>query len=277
MIRTERKAVLVMLLCAAMWSIGGIFIKLVPWNALVIAGIRSLIAAAILFLYMRKAGVRFVLNRQSLASGVTLAGTMLLFVSANKLTTSANAIVLQYTAPIFVLVLSALVYKETLRRRDIAVCALVFAGIALFFFDSLTPGGILGNVLALLSGVTFGSTMVISGRSDNDSCMSGILVAHMLTSLVGIPFAFVFDTPFTGTTVACILVLGVVQLGVPYILYGYAIRRCPPFLCSIISLAEPMLNPVWVFLFDGETPGVFALAGAVVVISAVAWRCLKAE
>lgn len=121
MIRTERKAVLVMLLCAAMWSIGGIFIKLVPWNALVIAGIRSLIAAAILFLYMRKAGVRFVLNRQSLASGVTLAGTMLLFVSANKLTTSANAIVLQYTAPIFVLVLSALVYKETLRRRDIAV------------------------------------------------------------------------------------------------------------------------------------------------------------
>jgi drug/metabolite transporter (DMT)-like permease len=277
MIQTEKKAASVMLLCAVLWSIGGIFIKLVPWNALVIAGIRSLIAAGILLIYMRRTGVRFVLNRYSLASGVTLSGTMLMFVSANKLTTSANAIVLQYTAPIFVLVISALFFGEKLKRRDIAVCALVFAGITLFFFDSLTPGGVLGNVLAVLSGVSFGSTMVISGRSDNDSCMSGILVAHILTSLVGVPFAFFFDTPFTGTTVACILVLGVVQLGIPYIFYGYAIRRCPPFLCSIISLAEPMLNPVWVFLFDGETPGIFALFGAVIVISAVAWRCLKAE
>jgi drug/metabolite transporter (DMT)-like permease len=219
MIQTEKKAASVMLLCAVLWSIGGIFIKLVPWNALVIAGIRSLIAAGILLIYMRRTGVRFVLNRYSLASGVTLSGTMLMFVSANKLTTSANAIVLQYTAPIFVLVISALFFGEKLKRRDIAVCALVFAGITLFFFDSLTPGGVLGNVLAVLSGVSFGSTMVISGRSDNDSCMSGILVAHILTSLVGVPFAFFFDTPFTGTTVACILVLGGVQLGIPYIFY----------------------------------------------------------
>lgn len=277
MIRTEKKAVFVMLLCAALWSIGGIFIKLVPWNALAIAGVRSVIAAAVLLFYMHRTGVRFVLNRYSLASGVTLSGTMLLFVSANKLTTSANAIVLQYTAPIFVLILSALLFKEKLRRRDIAVCALVFAGIALFFFDSLTPGGILGNVLAVLSGLAFGSTMVISGRSDNDSCMSGILVAHVLTSLSGLPFLFVFETPVTPAILVYIFVLGIFQLGIPYILYGYAIRRCPPFLCSIISLAEPMLNPVWVFLFDGEMPGAFSLIGAVIVISAVAWRCLKTE
>ncbi|HQQ89782.1 MAG TPA: DMT family transporter [Oscillospiraceae bacterium] len=277
MIQTEKKAAWVMLLCAVFWSIGGIFIKLIPWNALVIAGVRSLIAAGILLIYMHRTGVRFVLNRYSLASGAALGGTMLLFVSANKLTTSANAIVLQYTARIFVLVISALFFREKLKRRDIVVGALVFAGITLFFFDSLTPGGILGNVLAILSGVSFASTMVISGRSDNDSCMSGILVAHFLTSLVGLPFLFVFDTPVTGTTLVCMLVLGVFQLGIPYILYGYAIRRCPPFLCSIISLAEPMLNPVWVFLFDGETPGIFALFGAVIVISAVAWRCLKEE
>jgi len=271
--KTGNKYVLMMLCCAALWSIGGVFIKLIPWNPLVIAGFRSLLAGGVVFAYMRLRGQPLRWNRRSVLSGVMLCGVMLLFVSANKLTTAANAIVLQYTAPVFVLIYSSLFFHAKFRRIDVLAVLVTIAGMSLFFFDSLSPGNLAGNLLAIGAGMCFAGMMVISGRADADTCMTGIFFGNMLTALAGIPFAFFTGTVFDTRSVLSILVLGVFQLGIPYVLYGLATRGCSPLACSLLALVEPLLNPVWVLIFTGEAPGVFALVGAAVVLTAVTVWC----
>jgi len=113
---------------------------------------------------------------------------------------------------------------------------------------------------------------VLTSHADNNSLSSGILLGHVFTSVIGIPFIFFSPTPVTPSIVAVIFAMGVFQLGIPYILYGLAIRKCSPLACSLISAVEPLLNPVWVFLYIGEVPSLFALIGGAIVISAVvAW------
>lgn len=270
----QRRAVFMMVICASLWSIAGIFIKLLPWNPLVIAGFRSLIAACVVAVYMRAVHMKAVLNRSALLSGAFLALTFLAFVTANKLTTSANAIVLQFTAPVFILLLSWLVYKQRLRGVDIAVVVLTLGGISLFFFDRFTPGNLAGNLIAIGAGFCMAVMFLLTGRADESSRMSGILLGHLLTALVGVPLAFVFPTPVSVPAVLSILALGVVQLGIPYVLYGLAVKDCPPLACSLLGAIEPLLNPVWVFLFDGEAPGFFALIGGVVVIFSITAWCV---
>ncbi|WP_343252921.1 DMT family transporter [Ligaoa zhengdingensis] len=272
--KAQKRAIAMMLLCAGLWSIAGIFIKQLPWNALVIAGFRSLIAAGVLAVYMFVARVRFVFNRDSLLSGIFLALTFLAFVSANKLTTSANAIVLQFTAPVFILLLSTLLYHQRLRRADLAVVLVTLAGIALFFFDQFTPGSLLGNFVAIGAGFSMGVMYLLTGRADENARMTGIFIGHLITALVGVPMALVFPTPVDPPAVLSILALGIVQLGIPYVLYGLAVKDCPPLACSLLGAVEPLLNPVWVFLFDGEAPGPFALVGGVVVICAITAWCV---
>lgn len=266
-----------MLLCAFLWSIAGIFIKLIPWNSLVIAGWRSFIAMFCVIAYMKATHLRFSLNKLSVLNGIFLSLTFLLFVSANKLTTAANAIVLQTTAPVFILILSAVFLGQRFCRADYITVALTLGGISLFFFDQLSGGHLTGNILGVLSGFTMGCMFVISGKADDSARMSGILMGHLFTALVGIPMSFVFDTPVTKSAVACILVLGIVQLGIPYVLYGLAVRSCPPLVCSLLGTLEPLLNPVWVFIFDGEAPGPFALMGGVVVIVTITVWCVRKD
>ena len=217
---SQKKAMLLMALCAFLWSIGGLFIKLLPWHPAVICGIRSTIAASIILIYMKRMGYRLVLKDPLVwLSGLGLMGTMLLFVSANKLTTSANAIVLQSTSPLYIMVISALFFKARYSRRELVMVGVVMGGIALFFLDQLTPGGMLGNLLALCSGMT--------------------------------------------------MALMFFQLGIPYILYAIAVRRCSPLSCSLLGMIEPLLNPVWVLVVLGERPGFFALIGGIIVLGTV--------
>ncbi len=266
---SKNKAVLAMVLCAVLWSTAGILIKYLPWNPMVIAGLRSLISAVVYLFYMRYEKTEFKWNRYSVLSGIALMGTFAFFVAANKFTTSANAIVLQYSAPIFILILSALFYRQKFRMGDILTVAATTVGISLFFLDKLSGGYLLGNLLALAAGLSFASMFVVTGHADQNSRSSGILLGHVFTAVVGIPFIYVSPTPVTPSTVAVILAMGIFQLGIPYILYGIAVRRCSPLACSLISAIEPLLNPVWVFLCYGERPSFFALIGGAVVISAV--------
>lgn len=258
-----------MVLCSVLWSTAGIFIKFLPWNPMVIAGFRSLISAGLYLVYMKYEKTTFKFNRHSVLSGIALMCTFMFFVAANKFTTSANAIVLQYSAPIFILILSGLIYHQKFRPADILTVAATSAGISLFFLDKISGGYLFGNLLALTAGFSFASMFVVTGRADNDSRSSGILLGHVFTSIVGIPFLFVSHNPVTPVTVAVIFALGIFQLGIPYILYGLAVRKCSPLACSLISAVEPLLNPVWVFLFYGEAPSFFALVGGTVVIAAV--------
>ncbi|WP_419823114.1 DMT family transporter [Anoxybacterium hadale] len=266
---TKNTAVIFMVTCAILWSTAGILIKFLPWNPMVIAGTRSLISAAIYMIYMRYEGIHFVVNRSSVFGGVALSGTFLFFIAANKLTTSANAIVLQYSAPIFILIISALLFHQRFRRGDILAVAVTSVGISLFFLDQLSGGYLLGNLMGIAAGISFAFMFVITGRADGDERGSGILLGHLITAVIGIPFLFFYETPFTMVNLAVILAMGIFQLGIPYILYGLAIRKCSPLACSLISAVEPLLNPVWVFLFDGEAPGFYALVGGAVVIGAV--------
>lgn len=266
---SKNTAVVFMVTCAVLWSTAGILIKFLPWNPLVIAGTRSLISAGIYILYMRFEGIRFVFNRFSVFSGIALAGTFLFFIAANKLTTSANAIVLQYSAPIFILIISALLFRQKFRRGDILTVAVTSVGISLFFFDQLSGGYLLGNLFGMIAGISFAFMFVITGRADVNERGTGILLGHLITAAVGLPFLFLYETPITAINLVVILAMGIFQLGIPYILYGLALRKCTPLACSLISAVEPLLNPVWVFLFYGERPGFFALIGGTVVIGAV--------
>jgi Predicted permease, DMT superfamily len=263
-----------MAVCACLWSIAGILIKMIPWNSLVIAGMRSAIAAVVVLIFMRITGRRLKVNRASVLGGISIAGTFLAFVSANKLTTSANAIVLQFTSPVFIMILSALVFHQHFRKVDLITVIVTLFGISLFFFDKLGAGSLLGNCLGILAGMFMGGMYVVTGNTDEDSRMSGIFLGHVFTAVVGLPMIFFFPTPVTSTVVVSILALGVVQLGIPYILYGLAVKDCPPLACSLIGALEPLLNPVWVFLFNGEAPGKFALIGGVIVIFAVTGWCV---
>ena len=268
---SQKKAMLLMCLCAFLWSIGGLFIKLLPWNAAAICGARSGISALIILLYMAKMKYRLTLRNPMIwLSGLGLMGTMLLFVSANKLTTSANAIVLQSTSPLYIMVISALFFRARYSRREYVLVAVTMGGIALFFLDQLTPGGLLGNVLALLSGLTMALMYTASGRLPNDqSSMSALVVGHTAAALAGLPFLFLTPVEISPRTVSAILILGVFQLGIPYILYAIAVRRCSPLSCSLIGMIEPLCNPVWVLVVLGEKPGFFALIGGIIVLSAV--------
>uniref|UniRef100_UPI00402650EE DMT family transporter n=1 Tax=Candidatus Scatomorpha intestinigallinarum TaxID=2840923 RepID=UPI00402650EE len=274
---TRNRAILEMLLCAALWSIAGIFIKLIPWNSIVIAGLRSLIAGLVMFVYMRARGIGFTADRRSLAGGAALCLTLTCFVAANKLTTAANSIVLQFTAPMFIVVFSALFLKKRFSRADVLAVVLTMAGISLFFFDQLTPGHLSGNCVAIFAGMAFACYyMSLEGASESQR-MSAILIAHGLTFLVGLPFTFVYPPELSAAPVACILVLGVVQLGIPYVLLGRASGACPPLACSLLGAVEPLLNPVWVFIFDGEAPGLWALIGGVVVVATITVWCVYGD
>ena len=280
----KNTAMLMMAICAILWSIGGIFIKLISWHPLLIAGGRSLLAAVVVGGYMAVKRIPVKVCRYSVGAGVSLALCLLLFVAANKLTTAANAIVLQYTAPIFILIVSALFFKQKMRKKEILAVLGTMAGIVLFFFDQLSPGNLVGNVLAVLAGAFLGTMFTLVGQGGGDDSirlsgddsirLSGIFFAHVLTALIGIPAGLPGTSSCTGAELWYIVILGMLQLGIPYVLYALASRDCPPLACSLIGMLEPLLSPVWVLIFAGEVPGIFALMGAAVIIGVVTWWCV---
>lgn len=270
----ERIAILQMLGCATLWSLAGIFIKLIPWNGIAVAGMRSFVAGITIFACMKLMGIKYVLSKKTLLTGSFSACTYICFVCANKLTTAANAIVLQFTCPVFIVIYEALLYGKKVRRQDMTVVAFTLAGIALFFFDQLEGGYIIGNIVAIIAGMFMAGMYVSVGELEDDQRFSGILNGQIITFLVGLPF-FLFSKPeLTGLTVAAIVFLGVVQLGLAYVLYVKSSKYCPPLACCLLAAVEPLLNPIWVFIFDGERPGLFAFIGGVIVIISITIWCI---
>lgn len=261
----------IMVVCALLWSIGGLFIKLITWEPLLIAGMRSLIASAATALFMLLTHKRFRLNKWSLFTGISVGLVCGTFVFATKLTTAANAIVIQYSSPVFVLLINTLFLKKPLHKRDVAVVAATITGIALFFLDQLSPGNLVGNLMAVLAGILL--AMVFVGNSmagDSDEMrFSGLVIGHGLCGLLTIPALCLYPFQPTSQEVVYILILGVIQIALPYILLAVAGKHCPALAGNLIGMLEPVFNPLWVLLFYGERPGFFALIGAVVLLSSV--------
>lgn len=268
---------MLMALCGVLWSLGGIFIKLISWSPFMIAGVRSLIAALILggYMYFRRVPVK--ICRYSIGAGIGLSASCLFFVVANKLTTAANAIVLQYAAPVFILIISAVFLKQKLHRKEVITVSITMVGIILFFFDQLSPGSILGNIFGILAGLFLAIMLVMVGLGGKDDSirMTGILLAHLMTTVIGIPAGLFGTSSATSTEILYIVILGVFQLGIPYLLFAIATRDCPPLAASLIAMLEPLLNPVWVAIFVGEMPGLCALIGAAIIIVTVTWWCIS--
>jgi drug/metabolite transporter (DMT)-like permease len=263
------KAVGQLLIAALLWSLGGLLIKRVEWSPLAVSGGRGFIAAASLFLTHR--GLRFTWSPVQLAAAAAYAGTTISFVAATKLTTAANAILLQYTAPVWVALLGAWFLGEPARRGDWLAIVATFGGMLLFFADGLQFTGLLGNTIAVLSGLCFASMAMLMRKQKAGSVVESVILGNLLAGVVGLP-ALVRSPALSPGGWIALVVLGTLQLGLSYLLYSRAIKHVTALEALLIPVIEPVLNPIWVMFYLGEKPGRFALLGGAVVIGAVTWR-----
>ena len=266
------RAIIFLLIAATLWSSGGLLIKLVSWNPVAIAGLRSLIAVLILLVFFRHS--RFSWSFYQIGGAVAYAVTVILFVVATKLTTAANAILLQYTAPVYVGLLGTWFLGESTQWFDWTIIFVVIGGMVLFFLDHLTAGNLLGNGFAILSGLSFSFLILFLRKQKNESPLGSVILGNLLTGLIGLPFMF-GSMPSPMSWVG-LLLLGVVQLGLSYVLYSEAIKHVTALEAVLIPGIEPILNPIWVFLILGEVPGKWALVGGFIVFISVTARCLIA-
>jgi drug/metabolite transporter (DMT)-like permease len=262
----RRNALLMLAAAAAMWSLGGLLIKLISWNPMAIAGMRSAIAAGTIYL-MTGRRPRFTWSPIQMGGAIAYAGTVTFFVVATKLTTAANAVLLQYTAPIYIALLGYWFIRERTTRFDWLIVSLTFGGMLLFFLDNLELGTFWGNSFGVFSGISFGLFILCMRKQKDGSPMETVLLGNLVTAIICLPFMFNSPPDLRGW--GALALLGVFQLGIPYIIYSIAIKHVTAMEAVLIPVMEPLLNPVWVFLIIRELPGPWALAGGIVVISAI--------
>lgn len=263
----EKAGSLWIVIGAVFWSFGGVCAKLIPWSGLAIAAIRGIIATVVIALYRRTFRVR--ITKSTIFAAISLNLTTILFMMANKMTTAANAIVLQYTSPVFIILLSAIFLREKPKKRDLMAVFGTLLGVSLFFLDQMKSGNMLGNFIAILSGLAFACVFFsnkLPGAHPMDATFLGSAMSFFL-----LPFVFadkqVFNTGWTPWLV--ILFMGVVQLGLGYIFFSIGIQHTSATTGSILATVEPILNPVWVFLVVGESPKLLSLVGAAVVLTTI--------
>ncbi|GHU54558.1 membrane protein [Spirochaetia bacterium] len=259
---------------AVLWSTSGLFIKLVDWHPLVIAGTRSFVAAlfllAVRLLFPPKTGSEKNRLLPLWLGAVVYIVTMITFVTANKLTSSANAIMLQYSAPVWAALLGWLLVKEKPHWEHWGALVLVAGGMTLFFRDGLSTGHLFGDCLAILSGIFFGAHSVVLRMMKNGNPRDSMLLAHVLNAVISIPFIIIYTPHFTVPTVIPIVFMGLIQIGCSSILFAYGIKRVSAVQAMLTAMIEPVLNPVWVLAVTGEKPSASALAGGGIIIAAVA-------
>ena len=254
---------------AILWSTGGAAIKACTLPALAVAGGRSLGAALFVFAVMPSSRVRP--DRRILAVAAAYAGTVVLFVLATKATTAANAIFIQDTAPLWVVLLGPRLIGERPTRAELLAVPVFLGGLLLFFLDRLEPGQLEGNLIAVASGVCF-ALSILGLRSVRER--AAILGwGNAMAAVVALPLAGPFVLP-SAPDATLVVYLGVFQLGVAYALFSRGLEGTPAVEASLLILLEPVLNPVWTFLFTGERPGRWAVVGAAVVLTATVWRTL---
>lgn len=299
-------------LCALLWSFGGLVIKLIKWDALAIAGVRSLLGMLTVTIAFRRPPKLFVRrdenslqgqkagdeNRRQdqnaggnqncvqdqkarpqkidwrattnlLLGGFFYAATMLLFVPATKMTTAANAILLQYTNPIYIIIFGPLLAGEKSDWIDITAVAGILAGMVLLLWGDLGGGQMAGNILALLSGVTYGGTTIFLRRAKNTRPSDSLNLSCLLSFLFAIPFIVKAGLPQSAMSYPALLCLGVFQIGMPAVLLSIGIEKVPALSSVIITMIEPMMNPVWVALFAGEIPSASSVFGGLVILACI--------
>lgn len=269
---TQQKGILYTILSAVCFSTGGLLIKLNTWSSITICGLRSIWAFLIFLIYMivTKHPVRF--NGKVLIG--VLANTLMSisFIMANKMTTAANAIILQFTLPIDIMLLMWIFAKKKPDKVSVISASISFLGILFFFLESLSTGGMAGNILAIASGFFYAIVFLIKKIPGADF-ESSALISFALNFVIGIPF-YLQETNFGAVNVSTGILQGVVQIGLAYMFLNAALDKVPPVGASLLSMIEPILNPILVAVFYGETIGPVSLVGAVIVLSsALYYNC----
>lgn len=269
--KPARRGALCVAAAALLWSCGGLAIKWIGLSALGIVFHRAWIAALTLLFLLRPARIR---PTWTLAAASTVyAGMIISFVVATRWTTAANAIFLQDSGIVWVLLFSPLIAREKIGRNDVTAAAACLCGMVLFFIGRLSTQGMAGNALSLVSGVFYAATVLLLRRQGGTASQWTAILGNLLAAVLVAPFVSGF-APARNSDWAVLLFLGVVQIGVAYAFFVRGIGLVPAAEASIIALLEPIFNPIWVYLGIGERPTKFALLGAAIVLSAIAWRTL---
>ena len=269
----RRTGILYIIVAALLWSTGGVFIKWVVDPPLKVAFYRSIIAGITLLVIFRR-DIRVKPSPAFLTAVVAYGACLTSFVVATKWTTSANAIFLQYAGVVWVLLLSPLVLKEPMRRRDVIAIVVALSGMALFFIGKFETRGMSGNAMALVSSVFF-ATMILALRFEHASSRAAVIWGNIVLALALFPFVM-HDLALTPKSLFALLFLGIFQIGFAYAFFVKGLQHVTAAEASLTGMLEPIANPVWV-LFLGEYPSAFAIAGAVIVLAAIAWHTMQGE
>ncbi|MCL2443702.1 MAG: DMT family transporter, partial [Treponema sp.] len=271
----------------------GLFIKLLDWHPMVIAGGRSILAAVVLII-LRSISQNLKAKRENnpkpekskleknaltntltyLFFGSFYAATMILFVIANKLTTSANAILLQYTAPAWTALIGWFILRERLRWEQWLTLCIVTAGMFLVFSNGLARGSMLGDIVALLSGIAFAANAVVLRLKKDGNPADILIFSHIICALFSLPFFFLYPPAINTGNVFSILFMGIFQIGVASALFAYGLKRISAIQAMLIATIEPVLNPLWVFLVTGEKPTFSVVMGGCIIIAAIIFSAI---
>jgi drug/metabolite transporter (DMT)-like permease len=256
-----------MLAASFCFSLGGLLIKLIPWNPLAINGARNLIACSVIGFYILATRHRLKINFTVLVGAVCMAGVTTLFAIANKLTTAGNTIILQYTAPIWIVILMFFIFGKKPDRTSLISIGIVFAGIIFFFLDSLSTGRWLGDFCALLSGIFYAGVFMLNSFEKGDA-LSSVFFGQLLCGIFLSPLVLQ-ETDFSMPVLLSVFFLGAVQVGLAYIFFTTGTKYIDPLTASIINALEPILNPVLVAVFYHERLGKLSLIGAAIVLCGI--------
>ena len=268
---TRRQAILFLVLTAILWSSSGLLVKIISWQPLSILSGRSILSTAVFWIFL-KCPTRFRWTRLQVVGAFGYVGAQLFFIMATKLTTAANAIFLQYTLPIYIVLFGYWFLNERPQRADWISLAVIFTGLFLFFGDDLNFNGFSGNILAIVSGMAMAVLILCMRKQKDGTPANTIFLGNIIGVVIGLPF--LLQESFSPSSLGIIAYLGIFQIGLSFVLYSIAIKQVQALESSLILTLEPILNPLWVFLVIGETPGKLALIGGMLVIGAVTARAV---
>ena len=263
---------------ALLWSTGGIGIKAIADSPLKVTFYRSLFAAIALFAVFGRDvwGRRRWKSTTAFITAIVCYGACLTtFVVATRWTTAANAIFLQYAGVVWVLLLSPIVVREPMRMRDVVAIIVAIAGMALFFVGRFEARGMSGNAMALVSSVFFAG-LILALRREHDAAQAAVTWGNLVLALALLPFV-AHDLALTPKSFGVLAFLGLFQIGLAYAFFVKGLKYVTATQASLTGMLEPVANPIWVFLFLGERPSVFAIGGGAIVLAAIAWHTLMGE
>ena len=267
---THKKSIIITIFVAFIWSLSGLFVKKIDWNPLAIAGGRSAIAVLLMLPYMARTKVK--VSWYVLGGAVCYCLFNYCFTISTKLTTAAMAIMMQYTAPIYVVLLSWVVFKEKIKKGDAISIVFVIIGMVLFFSDQFGGGTMVGNLIAVCNGLTFAGISIFLRLQKNENPVLSMFFGNLISAIVGIPFMLTKPTP--STLGLSLVAINGACVALTYCLYAYASKGLTSLESVLIPILDPLLNPVWVMLLAGEYPGLTSIIGSVIILTSVTLNVL---